>query len=317
MSKKPAAAAPTSIPGLSKAGVSKAGYLLLICLWLVWGTSWPAMRIVFTELPIWQFRAVTSAISGVVLLLIALAVKQRWRVPRRHWAVLALAALFNMTLWMVLVGYGLIFIGAGHAAIIVYTLPIWTAILSVLFLKEVMSLRTILALIFGIAGVLVLLSSDFEKIGTNPIGAVFMLGAAVSWAIGTIIVKRVHWTIDLYALAGWQLLIGLVPIAAIALATERFALHEASPQAMWAGLYVMFVALIAGYALWFKIIEILPVTIASIGALMIPVIGVASGALILGEPVTWIEGLALVLVLGAVSLVLFKRPGGEKSPDAE
>lgn len=306
MGNKPAGAAKT-----------KLGILLLVCLWFVWGTSWPAMRIVFTELPVWQFRAVTCAFSGAALLLIALAVKQRWRVPRRHWAALVLAAFFNMTLWQVLVGYGLIYIGAGHAAIIVYTLPIWTAILSILFLKEAMSWRTVLALIFGLAGVLVLLSSDFEKIGTNPIGAVFVLGAAVSWAIGTIIVKRVHWTIDLYALAGWQLLIGLIPIAVIALATERFALHEASVQAMWAGLYVMFLGLIAGYALWFKIIEILPVTIASIGALMIPVIGVASGALILGEPVGWIEGLALVLVLGAVSLVLFKKPAGEKSPDAE
>lgn len=312
MSNKSAAGAP-----ISKAGASKAGFLLLVCLWFVWGTSWPAMRIVFTELPIWQFRAVSGAIAGVVLLLIALAVKQRWRVPRRHWGALAAAALFNMTLWQVLVGYGLLNIGAGHAAIIVYTLPVWTSILSVLFLKDAMGWRTILALIFGTAGVLVLLSSDFEKIGTNPIGAGFVLGAAISWAIGTVIVKRVPWTTDLYALVGWQLLIGFIPIAAIALVSERFALHEASPQAMWAGLYVVFGGLIAGYALWFKIIELLPVTIASIGALMIPVIGVASGALLLGEPVTWIEGSALVLVLSAISLVLFKKPGGEKSPDIE
>ncbi|MHA1537923.1 MAG: DMT family transporter [Alphaproteobacteria bacterium] len=182
-----------------------------------------------------------------------------------------------------------------------------------------MGWRTILALVFGIAGVLVLLSSDFEKIGTNPIGAGFVLAAAISWAIGTIIVKRVPWTIDLYALAGWQLLIGLVPIAVIAMASERFVLHEASPQAMWAGLYVVFLGLIAGYALWFKIIEILPVTIASISALMIPVIGVGSSALLLGEPVGWIEALALVLVLvlGAVGLVLFGPPPSEGSKAAE
>ena len=147
--------------------------------------------------------------------------------------------------------------------------------------------------------------------------AAFILGAAISWAIGTIIVKRVLWTTDLYALAGWQLLIGLVPIAVIAFATERFTMHEASPQAIWAGLYVVFVGLIAGYALWFKIIEILPVTIASIGALMIPVIGVASGALVLGEPITWIEGLALALVLSAVSLVLFRKSGGKETPAAK
>ncbi|MHA1537922.1 MAG: hypothetical protein ACTSUD_10225 [Alphaproteobacteria bacterium] len=50
----------------------------------------------------------TCAISGLALLLIGLAAKQRWRVPRRHWRALVAASAFNMTLWQVLVGYGLL-----------------------------------------------------------------------------------------------------------------------------------------------------------------------------------------------------------------
>ena len=77
-----------------------------------------------------------------------------------------------------------------------------------------------------------------------------------------------------------------------------------SAEAAWASAYVLFVAIIAGYALWFRVVEIFPVMVASIGALMIPVIGVVTGAIILKEPITWTEIGALIMVLIAISLVL-------------
>ena len=197
------------------ARATRYGLLLLLSLWLVWGTSWPAMRIVFTEVPVWQFRAVSCAISGLALLAIAVAAGERWRVPRRHWGVLIAVSVFNMIIWQVCVGYGLSMLGAGHGAIITYTLPVWTAAISIVVLKERLTWRKALAVVLGVAGVLVLLASDFDAIGTSPLGALFMLAAAIGWAIGTIITKRVAWTIGMYTLAGWQLLISWVPMTAI------------------------------------------------------------------------------------------------------
>jgi drug/metabolite transporter (DMT)-like permease len=292
---------------------SRYGVLLLIGLWLVWGTSWPAMRLVFLEAPVWQFRTVTCLIGAVVLLAIGRMTREGWRIPRRHWGALIAASFFNMTVWHICVGYGLSMIGAGHGAIITYTLPVWTAAISVVVLKQRLTWRTSLAVALGVAGVLVLLSSDFKAIGTSPLGAAYLLAASIGWAIGTIIVKRVAWTVGVYTMAGWQLLIGLIPIAAIALVSERFMLHQMSAPALWAALYITFIALIAGYVLWFKIVEHFPPIIASLGSLMVPVIGVASGAAILGERVGWIEGLALLLVLVAISLVLFS--GGARKAE--
>jgi len=297
----------------SGARAARYGVFLLIGLWLVWGTSWPAMRMVFTEVPVWQFRAVTCAISGLALLVIAIATGERWRVPRRHWGVLIAAAVFNMIIWQICVGYGLSMLGAGHGAIITYTLPVWTAAISVVFLKERLTWRTALAVILGVSGVLVLLSSDFKAIGTSPVGAIYLLGASIGWAIGTIIVKRVAWTVGMYTLAGWQLLISGVPMTAIALAAEPFMLHQIRGATLWAALYVTFIALIAGYALWFKIVEHFSAVIASLGSLMVPVIGVLSGALILGEHIGLIEAAALALVLTAISLVLFAGKAAAKS----
>lgn len=299
----------------TQASATRYGIFLLIGLWLVWGTSWPAMRIVFTNVPVWQFRTMSCAISGVALLAIGLLMREGWRVPARHWGILVAASLFNMTIWHVCVGYGLSMIGAGHAAIITYTLPVWTAAISVVVLKERLTWRTALAVALGVSGVLVLLASDFEAIGTSPVGAAYLLVAAICWAIGTLIVKRVQWTVGMYTLAGWQLLIGLIPIAAIALLTETFTLHQMAGDTLWAALYITFIALIAGYALWFKIVEAFPPIIASLGSLMVPVIGVGSAALILGEPLGWIEGAALALVLIAISLVLFRSVKAKRAAD--
>ncbi len=296
-------------------GIAAPRWVWLGLLWLVWGTSWPAMRAVFLEMPVWQFRATTCLIGGAALLLLARANRGPIAVPRPLWAALTLAALFNMTIWHVATGYGLAMLGAGHAAVVCYTMPVWTALLSAIFLGERLTARIVLALALGMGGVAVLLSSDFAALGARPLGFAFVLAAALSWAAGTVVTKRVAWPVGMAALAGWQLLIGLVPIAAIALATERFAMHEASLEA-WAGaVYVLTLGLIVGYVLWFKVVSLFPASVGAIGTLVIPAIGVVSSALVLGEPVGWRELLALALVVSAVASVIKEKPSFRGRPE--
>jgi drug/metabolite transporter (DMT)-like permease len=280
-------------------------WIWLGLLWLVWGTSWPAMRAVFLEMPVWQFRAITCLIGGAALLLIAHLAGGTLRVPPRQWVALAAASLFNIIVWHVATGYGLLRVGAGHAAVICYTMPVWTALLSTVFLHERLSARILIALVLGMGGVAVLLSYDFAGLIDRPAGYLFVLAAAFGWAFGTIVVKRVRWQVGMTALAGWQLLLASVPIGIIAIATERFALHEASLRAYIGATHVLFLGVIAGYALWFRVVDRFPASVGSIGTLVIPVVGVATGALFLGEAVGWREITALALVLSAVALALF------------
>jgi drug/metabolite transporter (DMT)-like permease len=279
----------------------------LVLLWLVWGTSWPAMRTVFLEMPVWQFRAVTCLIGGGALLLMAKLAGGTIRLARADWLPLAIASVFNMTIWHVTSGYGLTMIGAGHAAVVCYTLPIWTALLSAFMLNERLTPRVIAGLVLGMGGVAVLASHDFRALGANPIGLVFVLAAAMSWGLGTVLIKRRRWSAGMNALAGWQLLMAALPIGLIAIATERFTLHTASNAALVSAIYILFVGVILGYALWFKVVSLFPATIASIGALVTPVIGMASSAILLNEPIGWREMVALALVLSAVAVVIFRR----------
>jgi drug/metabolite transporter (DMT)-like permease len=284
-----------------------ANWVWLVFLWLVWGTSWPAMRTVFLEMPVWQFRAITCSVGGVALLAMAKFAGGNIRLARGDWLPLLLASIFNMTVWHIASGYGLTMIGAGHAAVVCYTLPVWTALLSVFFMNERLGARVLVSLALGMGGVAVLASHDFAALGAKPLGLVFVLIAAVSWAIGTILIKRRRWSAGMNALAGWQLLIAAVPIGVIALATERFTLHTASNAAIASAFYILIAGVILGYAIWFKVVSLFSATIASIGALVTPVIGMASSALLLDEPIGWREVAALVLVLSAVAAVIFRR----------
>jgi drug/metabolite transporter (DMT)-like permease len=281
-------------------------FVWLVLLWLVWGTSWPAMRMVFLEMPVWQFRSITSVLGGLALLLMAKAAGGNIRLARGDWLPLAVAGFFNITVWLVASGYGLTMIGAGHAAVVCYTLPVWTALLSVFFMNERLTPRVIAGLVCGMGGVAVLASHNFAALGANPLGLVFVLVAAMSWGVGTVLIKRRPWSAGMNALAGWQLLMAAIPIGVIAIATERFTLHMASTAALFSAVYILIGGVILGYALWFKVVSLFTATIASIGALVTPVIGMASSALILGEPIGWREMVALALVLSAVAVVIFR-----------
>ena len=282
---------------------------MLVGVALGWGLNWPAMKLIVSEVPLWQFRAVTGALAAVLLFGLARAMRQRLAVPRAQWLPLVAAALLNVTSWFVLIAYGVKLMASGHTAILAFTMPIWAAILGTLFLGERMTGRRVASLAMGALGVGVLLSHDFRALGASPLGAALALLGALNWAIGVLIQKRVAWRIEPLALAGWQVAIGTVPIVFIAASLEPFVYHLASWPVLLASLYLVVIALAFCYYAWFQVVRIFPTHISAIGSLLVPIVGVVSASLLLGEPFGWREIAALVLVVGAVALVLVQAPG--------
>jgi drug/metabolite transporter (DMT)-like permease len=281
---------------------------MLIGVALGWGLNWPAMKIIVGEVPPWQFRAVTGVLGAVLLLGLARLLRQRFAVPREQWLPLAAASLFNVTSWFVLIAYGVKLMASGHASILGFTMPIWAALIGMAALGDRMNARRILSLAMGAAGVVVLLSNDFAALGASPLGALITLLGAFNWAIGVHIQKRVKWAIEPLALAGWQVALGTLPIIVIALFAEPFVYHRASWPVIGATIYLVIYALAFCYYAWFQVVRIFPTHISAIGSLLVPIVGVTSSSLLLGEPFGWREAAALVLVVGAVALVMLQPP---------
>lgn len=280
--------------------------MLLGAITVFWGTNWVAIKIAVTEIPVWQYRAFTSGLAGLALLSFAFLGGHGVRVPREAWRPLVLGALFNVTGWQMLSGYGVRLLGSGQASVASYTMPVWATLLGVLVLGERLTARILAALGLSVVGILALLSNSLEALGAAPLGLLLMIGAAVSWAIGIIVQKRVAWPIPVISITGWQLFIGACPMLLVALMSEPYRIGLASDAALWALLYTLLLPSIFCYYAWYKVVSLFPASIASIGTVLIPVVAMLSGALVLGEPVGWREITALLSVAAAISLVLFE-----------
>ena len=281
------------------------GYLLLASLGLFWGLNWPGMKVALGEITIWWFRSMSVGAGGIGLLLIAAASGMRVWPSRAEIGPTMLCTVFSILGWHLCTGYGVSLMPAGRASIIAFTMPVWAALLAVWILGERLTTYKIVGLVLGVAGLAVLIGPDLTVIGAAPIGALFMLGASASWALGTVLFKRFSWQTPVASLIGWQLLLGAVVITAGAAAWEPLPQPGTWSLEVWFALAYLF-SLPMIYCQWafFYVVKIFPAAIASIGTLAVPVVGVFSSALILGEPVGQAEFTSMALICAALFVVL-------------
>ena len=281
------------------------GFFLLASLALFWGTNWPAMKLAVLDMDPWTFRAICFIAGAGGLMLVARARGLSLRIPRDDLGPLILTALINVTCWQIFSAFGLTLMAAGRASIIAFTMPLWASILSVVFLRERMTVLRIVGLALGLAALAILLTPEFGRMGGAPWGAAMMLAAAISWAAGTVMLKAIPWRMDTIQLAAWQLAIGGVPVIAAAFLVGRPAsvLELTTPGAIGV-IYAALIPMIYCHWAWFRIVALFPASVAAIGTLAIPVVGVFSSALILGEPLATADLLALALVVTGLFIVL-------------
>ena len=277
---------------------------VLAALTLGWGFNWPMIKLALSELPVFTFRSVCLAGGAAGLFAIAAYARLPLRVPRGQWGRLLLIALFNVTVWNLCIAYGIGYMSSGRAAILAYTMPLWSVPLSAWLLKERITRRRIAGVGLGMAGMLLLLSVELRAVQAAPKGTLLMVAGAVSWAIGTVMMKRYPVGLPVTSLTAWQLLIGGIPIYAGALAFDLHDLHPLTIGPAVALAYNVLVAFVFCHWAWYKIVVAVPVAVSSLSSLMTPVVGVFSGMLVLSEQPHWQDFAALGMVLLALATVM-------------
>ena len=270
---------------------------------LFWGLNWPAVKFLLREVGPFTIRAV--ALSGAALLLWAwvAAQGQRLRPPARELPWMALTGLLTIFGFNVLVALGQELTETSKAAIIAYLMPALTAFFAVILLGERMTRRRLMALVLGLAGIVVLASEDFGGLIARPLGPAIMLAAALSWALGTVAMKAGRFTLAPLPLTVWFLgLSGLACWPFVFAFEWPDALRLPSTAAMLVWAWHALLPMVVCYALWTRLVGSLPASVAAIATLVAPVVGVTSSILILGDPVSAPKVLALVLILGSIAL---------------
>jgi drug/metabolite transporter (DMT)-like permease len=278
---------------------------VLASLTLAWGFNWTALKVALSEVPPWTFRSMCLGFGAAVLFVALRAGGQRLALPTGQWGRLWLLAILNITSWNMLIAFGVPMIPSGRAAILAYTMPVWAVPLSVWLLGERVTGAKLLGLALGLGGLSLLLLESFAGIGRAPLGALLIVGAALSWACGTVLQKRFPVNMPAGLYTAWIMLLGGVPIFVGALLFEDW--RALKDIGLWPALgtaYNVFIAFAFAHWAWIKIATSVPVSVFSISMLLIPVVGVVSGMLFLGERPAWTEYAALGLVVAALLTVL-------------
>ena len=280
--------------------------VLLLILSIVWGTNWPLFPFAVREVSVWTFRAVAVLIAGVALLMVARVRGQSLVIPRRHWPTICTATFFYLVLWNIASTYSAILIPSGQSAVLGFTMPLWSALISWAVLGERLTGRLLLAVLLGGAAVTLLMVPSFSAYAQAPLGLALGLLAGLGWAVGTLILKRSRVDVPATVLTGWQLLITAVPITVGAFVFGDGHWFVPSWQSIAVIGYIALVPMCIGNVSWFAVVGMLPANVAGLAVVMVPVVAMISGAIVHGEPLGPLQWAAMGCSVAALSLVLLK-----------
>ena len=284
---------------------------VLVLLTLVWGLNWPVMKLGVSGTPAQPhtyppltFRAL-SMLGGLPVLAAALVLmKVSLRLPRDQIGALLRLALTNMMVWHVVIISALPHLSSGRAAILGYTMPIFSAMWGMAVFGDRLSLRQWLGVAAAALGVVLLLAHEFGRLSGAPWAATAALVAACAWAYGTHRLRRTTMPVPLLAIGFWMTAATAVLMSALALVLES-SRWQPPTGIVWASIVYNAIGVFAfAHVAWFYLARTLPPVASTLSVMLIPVLGTFSGALWLGEALHWQDYAAVLLMVAAIASVV-------------
>lgn len=303
--------------------ISRRQLWALLALTLMWGVNWPMMKLSLQQLSPLYFRASTMLLGAVWLFVYVAAKGERMRPAGREWLAIAWLGLPNVLGWHTLSIFGVQELASGRAAILGFTMPIFTVLIGAVFFGERITPRVRLAVVCVSLAIGLLLWHELQRLSGRPAGVAWMLGAAASWALGTLMFRRALLTLSPLVVTVWMLLLGSGVVWALALSLEPLPQPATFTPLMWVSLaYGVLINYGFAQLIWFGMARDLPPATSAMSVMAIPLVGTLSATFITGEVPHWQDWLAMVFVMVAIASVLLpagllrKGPGAAQSRDA-
>ena len=299
---------------------SLVAWICLLIVWVVWGSTYLAIRVGVETMPPLLMAAARNLVAGLVMFPLALRSRRAgvraagtagsYRPTRAEWAGCAIVGI------LLLVANGVVGVGektvpSGLAALLVATVPLWLLGIDAGLNHARLGLAPLAGLALGLAGVALLSGLGGGAHGTSVVGVVTILAAAAAWALGTIMAGRVALPSRPALASGMQLLCGGAALLILGAAAGEFSalrLAEVSAQSWLALAYLIVVGSIVAFSAYGIAVRTLPTATVATYAYVNPVIAVLLGALILNERLTPAMIGGGVLIVGAVVLVVRRSP---------
>ncbi len=268
-----------------------------------WSLNYPLVKISLSyenAFSLLLYRVLFSLLG--ILLLFNRRIK--FRLPARSHAKMIILSLFNVVIFMELWFIGESTVSSSLSSIIIYTYPIISTLLSLLLLKEKFSSETILGLILGFSGVIVIFSNSLSA--SSYYGIIFEMFAALSWSLGTVFYKRYIKIEDRITTNFYQFVYSVIPVTAIAFIFGNPGKILNPPP-----LFLLLAAVIGipgtavAYYFFLRLSRDYDVSVISSLLFIVPAISVIFAFLILGEVLSYVQVAGFILV--SIGIVFSSR----------
>ena len=286
-------------------------YIALAIVWVVWGSTYLAMRVAVETIPPFVMAGIRYTIAGVLMTLILAAFNRHaLRMPTKaQWIRIAITGAL-----LLLIGNGLICFGeqrvpSGIAALVAATVPLWMLVFDAAASRKRPPAASIVGLVLGTAGMALLVGVPRADVQLTFV--LLIAVASFSWALGSVIARRSsHEPHPLQI--GLEMTVGGVLLLIAGLATGEFRafdIHAASQASLYAMLWLITAGAMIGYSAYGIAVRALPTPIAATYAYVNPIVAVLLGAWLLHEAVTWNVVAGGIAIVGAVVAIA----GGQRT----
>jgi drug/metabolite transporter (DMT)-like permease len=281
-------------------------YIALAAVCVIWGTTYLALRIAVLHFPPFLFTAIRQTTAGLLLLGFMLTIGKAALPNKKHFIRQAIGGFFMISMGNGLVAWAEMHVPSGVAAIICSLMPVMVILINVMINKdERPTVPIILGLAIGLIGIVMIFSEHIAEFSKTQyiVGIVMTFAAVLSWAGGSIWIKKKNGESNPFVNAGIQMLFGGLWLFPLSFAFDDLKNVSWSAEAGWSLLYLIIFGSIIAYASYSYALKKLPMTIVSLYAYVNPIVAILLGWMVLDEKLNVKILVAIILTVAGIYIV--------------
>lgn len=261
--------------------------IVIIIIILIWGLAWVYMKLALNYMSALTFSVLRFLIGTIVLFILAIFIKKA-KLSFKNIFHMVILGVFQTGIVFFLVMYGLQFIGAGKGALLLYSMPVWSAVFSVVLLKDKISSRNITGLVIGVVGLVIILGMDFLIIQSKDvlIGEMYIVIAAVAWGFANIYYRKHLDDVPIIQVSAYQMMFGTLGLFIAAYLIEGTIKINWTYEAVYYLLFTGIFASAVAFSLWYYVLKRINTITATVSMMMVPVVGMILSYFMIGEVIT-------------------------------
>lgn len=271
------------------------------------------MKVVLDYMGPFTFASLRFLSASLFLLIVLFFLK---RLSIRNIAIrdLMILGLLQTTAVFLFVTYGMKFVDAGKSSILLYTMPIWSGLLAAKFLDEPLTRTKVISMIFGGIGLLFIFGFDVQSLSSSALtGQLFIIVAAVSWAVANIFYQRKFSQADRLQVNAYQSLFGAIGLTIVAIVMENDVPIVLNATSIISVLYTGILASAISFTIWFFLLDEVDTATAAMSVLLVPIFGLVFGSIFLNEVITLSTIIGSLFILVGIIFTQFSPEKRHKS----